>query len=348
MGVFKSKKKVLAFTNNNSACNFWRTDCINPRKRCRAFYLCDFLILKNFLMEYLIKKLKDIDGISSSQISDSTAKKVTNFYTHKPFPNYKIDDDKISISEKGNRNYLASRFKQFVGYNKNVLEVGCGTGQLSIYFSTGNNNLIVSLDATFESLKVAKNFAVKNSITNIKFVNTDIFDDVLTENYFDFIWCNGVLHHTKDPYKAFCIISKSLKKEGYILVGLYNKFGRIRTIVRKYFYKIFGKKFLKIFDPTLKKLKISDDEQDAWIQDQYSHPQESLHTVDEVLKWFDNNNIEFVSSIPSCDFETPDTSDLFVKQSRGNYLTRFLKQITMIFNALGSDGGLFVLIGKKR
>ncbi len=299
-------------------------------------------------MDYLKKKLEIIDGIRSSKINDTIAKKVTSFYTAKPFPNYKIDDDKISISEKGNKNYLASKFKEFVGYNKNVLEVGCGTGQLSIYFSTGNNNLIVSLDATLESLKVAKKFANKNNINNIEFVNTDIFDDVLTENYFDFVWCNGVLHHTKDPFKAFCIISKSLKKEGYILVGLYNKFGRIRTIIRKYLYKVFGKNILKIFDPTLKKLKVSEDEQDAWIQDQYSHPQESLHTIDEVLEWFNKNNIEFISSIPSCDFEISDTSNLFSKQSSGNYLTRFLKQITMIFNALGSDGGLFVLIGKKR
>jgi len=299
-------------------------------------------------MKYLKKKLETIDGIKLSKITDETTKKVTSFYTTKPFPNYKINDDKISVSERGNKNYLASKFKQFVGYNKKVLEVGCGTGQLSIYFSTGRNNLVVSLDATLESLKIAKEFANKNNINNIEFVNTDIFDDVLAENYFDFIWCNGVLHHTKDPYKAFCIILKSLKKEGYILIGLYNKFGRVRTLIRKYLYIIFGKKYLKIFDPTLKKLKISDQEQDAWIQDQYLHPQESLHTIDEVLDWFDQNDIEFISSIPSCDFEVPDKSDLFIKQIRGNFLSRILKQITMVFNTLGSDGGLFVLIGKKR
>jgi len=299
-------------------------------------------------MKYLKKKLETIDGIKLSKITDETTKKVTSFYTTKPFPNYKINDDKISVSERGNKNYLASKFKQFVGYNKKVLEVGCGTGQLSIYFSTGRNNLVVSLDATLESLKIAKEFANKNNINNIEFVNTDIFDDVLAENYFDFIWCNGVLHHTKDPYKAFCIILKSLKKEGYILIGLYNKFGRVRTLIRKYLYIIFGKKYLKIFDPTLKKLKISDQEQDAWIQDQYLHPQESLHTIDEVLDWFDQNDIEFISSIPSCDFEVPDKSDLFIKQIRGNFLSRILKQIAMVFNTLGSDGGLFVLIGKKR
>ena len=76
-------------------------------------------------------------------------------------------------------------------------------------------------------------------IKNINFVNADIFDEVLKENVFDFVWCNGVLHHTKDPYNAFKIILKTVKKDGYIIIGLYNKFGRIRTRVRNFFYKIF-------------------------------------------------------------------------------------------------------------
>ena len=41
------------------------------------------------------------------------------------------------VLQKGNKNLLASQFKKFIGHNKNVLEVGCGTGQLSIYFSIG-------------------------------------------------------------------------------------------------------------------------------------------------------------------------------------------------------------------
>ena len=35
---------------------------------------------------------------------------------------------------------------------------------------------------------------------------------------------------------------KLLEKDGLILVGLYNRFGRFRTLVRKYLYKILGKK----------------------------------------------------------------------------------------------------------
>ncbi len=299
-------------------------------------------------MNYLKKKLVTINGIECFELTDNISKKVSQFYSSKPFPNYKNNDDKISVNERGNKNILASQFKSFVGYNKKILEVGCGTGQLSIYFSNGNNNSIVAFDATIESLKVAEEFSRKNNIQNIRFVNADIFDDVFQGEYFDFIWCNGVLHHTKNPYEGFKIISKYLKKNGYILIGLYNKFGRLRTLIRKFFYKIFGDKILKILDPTLRNLKTSKEEQNSWIKDQYEHPQESLHTIDEVMNWFKKNNIDFVSCIPSCDFsEENEFIDIFEKKISGNYLSRIFKQMLMIFGQLGSDGGLFIVIGKK-
>ena len=301
------------------------------------------------MSEYIKKPFENKNGIFSFLIEDKETKKVTEFYKITPFPNYKDNDDKQSILEKGNKNLLAQKFRNFIGFKKKILELGCGTGQLSIYFSLGTNNRIVGFDPTIQSLNLAKDFATKNEIFNIEFVNADIFDDVLVDNYFDFIWCNGVLHHTKDPYKAFQIVAKSLKNEGYILVGLYNKFGRLRTILRKYLSKIFGVRFLEFFDPTLKNLKISDEERKSWIKDQYFHPIESLHTLDEVLEWFDNNDIEYINSIPSCDFEfTQDYDDLFKKNSVGSFYSRIINQFSMIFNRLGSDGGLFVVIGKKK
>ncbi len=297
--------------------------------------------------DFLKKESYSNDKILSFEIKDSSTNKVTKFYKESPFPNYKDTDNKSTILEKGDKNALAAQFKKFIGYKKKVLEVGCGTGQLSIYFSIGTNNEVVGLDPTIESLVLAKNFSEKNNISNIKLVNADIFDDVLNDNYFDFIWCNGVLHHTKDPYGAFKILIKSLKINGYVLIGLYNKYGRVRTIIRRYIYKIFGRKILSIIDPTLRNLKLDHDEQTAWIRDQYTHPIESLHTIDEVLKWFKKNNIEFISSIPSSDFDY-DYENIFDKKNNGSLFSRILNQILMIFNRLGSDGGLFVVIGKKK
>ena len=294
------------------------------------------------------KKFSLKESLITFDIKDEVTKKVTEFYKNSPFPNYKENDNKVTILEKGNKNFLAAQFKKFIGYNKNILEVGCGTGQMSIYFSIGTNNEIVGLDPTIESLNLASSFSIENNIQNVKFVNADIFDDVLEDEYFDFIWCNGVLHHTKNPYEGFKIILKSLKNDGYILIGLYNKIGRVRTIIRKYIYKIFGKKAVMLMDPVLRNLKSDSPEQiDSWIRDQYIHPVESLHTFDEVLQWFKKNNVEFVSSIPQSHFDFQNTENLFEKQKPGNFLTRLFNQILMIFNYLGSDGGLFVFIGKK-
>ena len=297
-------------------------------------------------MNFLKKSCVEKNGISIFQIKDYETNKVTSFYKISPFPNYKLDDNKSTILEKGNKNYLTSKFKKFIGFNKDVLEVGCGTGQLTNYFAIGSNNRVVGLDPTIESIQLAAKFSIHNNINNVKYVDADILDDVLKDEFFDFIWCNGVLHHTKDPYGAFKILIKSLKKKGYVLIGLYNKIGRVRTLIRKYLHKILGKKFIMFVDPTLRNLKNSPEEQKAWIRDQYMHPIETLHTLDEVLKWFKENNIDFINSIPSCDFDE-DYEDLFEKKSKGSLYSRITNQISMIFSSLGSDGGLFIVIGKR-
>ena len=301
-------------------------------------------------MNKIIKKEYIIDdNIVKFNINDKTVNKIIDFYEESPFPNYEEKDDKSSISHKGDKNYLASEFKKFIGFNKNVLEVGCGTGQLSLYFAIGNNNKIFALDPTLASINLGKKFSEENKINNVKFINADIFDDVFNNEVFDFIWTNGVLHHTKNPKLAFDIISKYLKKNGYILVGLYNRYGRIRTLIRRFLYKIFGKSIVMILDPTLRNIKKENKEQiKSWIRDQYEHPVESLHTLDEVLHWFKKNNIKFINSIPKCTVEDQYSNSLFTKSSNGSIISRFFSQISMLFNNLGSDGGLFVVIGKKK
>lgn len=295
------------------------------------------------------KKLVFEDDVLKLKIEDKVVNKVINFYNEAPFPNYENNDDKSTIVFKGDNNYLAKEFKKYIGFNKDVLEVGCGTGQLSLYFAIGNNNRIFALDPTLSSIKLGLDFSKKNKIRNIKFINADVFDDVFNEECFDFIWSNGVLHHTKDPKLGFKIISKYLKKNGYILVGLYNLYGRTRTIFRRFLYKIFGKSIVMLLDPILRNIKKGNQEQiKAWIRDQYEHPVESLHTLDEVFSWFKENNIEFVNSIPICDLKENQTDSIFANSSKGTFLSRFFSQISMLFNTLGDDGGLFVVIGKKK
>ncbi len=294
------------------------------------------------------------DGIKVFNYSDKVTGKVITFYHDDPFPNYEISDNKLTILKKGDENLFTSSLKKFIGYNKKILEVGAGTCQLSNYLSIGNNNELVAFDANLTSLKAGLDFAKKNEIKNVNFVCGDIFDDHFSENYFDIILCNGVLHHTKDTFDAMKKITKSLKKDGILLVGLYNKYGRLRTFIRKYLFKVFGKKYLMIFDPVLRKTDSKSSKKiDAWIKDQYTHPVERSHTFDEVIKNFKTNKIEFYNSFPSCDFfqssdENQDVSKLFNKGNEGTKFERLLAQISMIFNRQGDEGGLYIFLGQKK
>ena len=289
-----------------------------------------------------------VEDIVDFSIRDPITIKVKQFYEEYPFPNYKIDDNKYTLSQAGDKNSFSKKLKDFIGFNKSILEVGSGTSQLSNYLAIGTNNRVCAFDTSITSLKLGKNFAKKNNIENINFIRGDIFDKIFQEEIFDFVLCNGVLHHTKDPSKAFSNITSCLKKEGYILVGLYNKIGRFRTKFRKILYKIFGKNLVMLLDPVLRKIGIkSKDKIEAWIRDQYEHPVESTHTFDEVLKWFDNNNIEFIDSIPKCSFNIGEES-FFEKSSKETYIERILQQFFMILSKFGSEGGLFIFIGKRK
>ena len=88
---------------------------------------------------------------------------------------------------------------------------------------------------------------------NVTFIKGNVLDLQFENDHFDFVFCNGVLHHTKEPYHGFDILVKNLKKNGYIILGLYNKYGRFRTYIRQIIYKYISVKFAKSLDPILKK-----------------------------------------------------------------------------------------------
>ena len=302
----------------------------------------------------IIKKNKrsnfeNIDGILCSKIKDSTTNEVSKFYSKAPFPNYQGYENSFLLQKIVSENIFLNDLKKYIGFNKKFIEVGSGTSQLSLGFAIGTNNLLVAMDPTKESLKLGKEFAEKNNIKNVIFLNSDIFDDVVEENFFDIVWCSGVLHHTKDSKKGFEIISKWVKEDGLIIIGVYNKIGRLRTNFRQVIYKIFkksnfSKKLISYLDPYLRN-NLSDEKKQAWFQDQYDHPLERKHSIDEVMHWFEENDISFLGSIPSPDLEYKNVSHM--DGYKGLFINRVFAQIKMLFSNLGGEGGLCIVVGKK-
>ena len=64
-----------------------------------------------------------------------TGKADPKVYEEDPFPNYSVNDDKLSILKIGNNNQFTKNLKNEIGYNQVICEVGCGTAQLSNYLA---------------------------------------------------------------------------------------------------------------------------------------------------------------------------------------------------------------------
>lgn len=169
----------------------------------------------------------------------------------------------------------------------------------------------------------------------------NLFMPVFKEESFSFVICNGVLHHTSDPFGGFMSISRLVKKGGYIIIGLYNKYGRILTDIRRIIFNVFDDR-LKFLDSRLMRKDVGENKKHTWFMDQYKNPHESKHTIAEVLGWFEKTGFDFVNSIPkSKAFESfSKDEELFKSNSQGNGFDHFIVQSGLMFTG-AKEGGFF-------
>jgi SAM-dependent methyltransferase len=176
----------------------------------------------------------------------------------------------------------------------------------------------------------------------------NLFRPAFAPGQFDVVLCNGVLHHTADPYGGFRSIASLVKPGGFIVIGLYNIYGRLFTDFRRQIFKLIGGR-AKWVDPILRQPGMSGEKRRAWFADQYQHPHESKHTFGEVLQWFDETGFDFIRGIPALrpDDDGLDGLSLFDRQSPGTPLEHGIVQATQIVAAGQREGGFFIMIGRK-
>ena len=295
----------------------------------------------NFNENFEYKFFKDIPDLFLEDGNPLT-KIQSDFYNDVKFPNYDDVEDFGSLLDKSRRSIFVKKLDDEIPMGSNILEAGCGTGQLSITLSRYARQ-IYGIDLSKGSLIEAKQFINSNDIKSVHLFRMNIFKLFFEENTFDVIISNGVLHHTYNPKLAFSKLVRVLKPGGIIVIGLYHRYGRIIQKIRQSLIKNFGDSF-KFLDKRFRD-KISDKKKYAWFLDQYKNPSETTHTYLEVLNWFKVENIEFLSSIP---FDFNPENKLFQKREAKNRFEIFLKEISLAFNLKQiSEGGFFVIIGKK-
>jgi carbamoyltransferase len=271
--------------------------------------------------------------------------RVKAFYEETPFPNYDDHDSVRSLIEKARRGMYARDLDAAIPYNANVLEVGCGTGQLSNFLGVSCRR-VIGADLCLNSLRLGEAFRSDQHLSRVRFTQVNLFRPPFRKEYFDVVLCNGVLHHTSDPRGGFASLVSLLRPGGYIVIGLYNTYGRLMTDARRALFRITGGAG-KWIDPYLRSTPMSAGKQKAWFADQYLHPHESKHTIGEVLRWFDEEGLAFVHGVPSVTNDhDPAGTSLFAPTARGTAWQHACVQARQVV-AGSREGGFFIMIARR-
>jgi SAM-dependent methyltransferase len=112
---------------------------------------------------------------------------VKAFYEENPFP---------TLMEKATRGVFARLLGEQIPQGALVLEVGCGTGQLTNFLGMHYNRRVFGSDMCLHSLRLANGFRERCRIKNAGFTQMNLFRPAFKPGVFDLVISNGVLHHT--------------------------------------------------------------------------------------------------------------------------------------------------------
>lgn len=121
-----------------------------------------------------------------------------------------------------------NKFDRFIKKQHFILDAGCGTGWTSNWFNEFNaKSIIFAIDISKSVEKAQSNL---KKINNAIALQADIDCLPFPYNFFDFISCDQVLHHTPNPFFSFKQLIKHLKKNGILFFYVYKKKPLLREV----------------------------------------------------------------------------------------------------------------------
>jgi SAM-dependent methyltransferase len=204
--------------------------------------------------------------------------------------------------------------------------------------------VVIGADLTRASLLLGAAAAKRFGLTGVQFVETDLRQPGLKAGSFDVVYSSGVLHHTPDPRGSFACLARLARPGGTIVLGVYNAFARLPLRLRRLVASASGFRVIP-FDPVLRDRRHEPARREAWLRDQYQHPEEHRHTLAEVQGWFAENRVEYLRAYPSAVLED-EPGELFARAADNWRLEGWLAQLGWM-RSLGHEGGLFFTVGRR-
>ncbi len=122
-------------------------------------------------------------------------------------------------------------FHNFLQKKHTILDAGTGLGNSAKFLSANHDALVFALDSS-ESIDYA--YKKYGDAQNIHFLQADLRDLPFRKNFFDYVYSDQVLHHTKNTETSFKYLTGFLKKNGHISIYVYNKKAPIREFADDY------------------------------------------------------------------------------------------------------------------
>jgi 2-polyprenyl-3-methyl-5-hydroxy-6-metoxy-1,4-benzoquinol methylase len=285
------------------------------------------------------------DGIPNLRAHrDDRTDAVRRFYDSTPFPGYPPTSVSLSaLHARAERSPLARLLNRAIAGDARIADIGCGTGQMSLYLARADR-MVIGADLARGPLLAAADAARRTGLDRVRFVETDLWRPGLMAGAFDVIYSAGVLHHTPDPRAAFARLVPLVRPGGTIVVGVYNAFARVPLRLRRLLARWAGWRLVP-FDGVLRERSQEPARRQAWLRDQYQHPEEHRHTLAEVQGWFTENGIEYLRAYPSAMLgEEPE--DLFAPAADNWRVEGWLAQLGWM-RTIGHEGGLFFTMGRR-
>lgn len=108
---------------------------------------------------------------------------------------------------------------------KDCLDAGCGGGRYTVAMARLGARQAVGVDLGEVGLADAAKRAQAEPGDNITFRRASVLDLRFEDASFDFVCCNGVLHHTTDPERGLAEIWRVLRPGGYLWLYVYGQGG---------------------------------------------------------------------------------------------------------------------------
>lgn len=271
------------------------------------------------------------------------------FYDRNPFPAYAADDDVARLMARVRRSAFLQAFDAAIPHDANVLDLGCGTGQVTAFLAlSAPRRTLLGADLGRASLREAEGFRRRSGIANVRFVRIDLFAPVLTPRAFDVVVCRGVVHHTADPDAAIEVAADRVAPGGLLVLGFYETFARAWHRTRRALFSR-SRAMLRVLDPILRARDLDPTKERAWIEDQYAHPVEVSLPLPRVVARVRSLGFDVLRAVPPVPRVPPAArGGLTTAESLGRSAMR-MRRVAWALRGIGdADAGLVTIVARRR